>query len=58
MLKAIFCYDLKTKAFQCLGEKLVGNGVSFGDFNPIVAEGKVIHFESPISKVRRLHRWT
>jgi len=34
-----------------------GVGVSFGDYMPLVSEGKVITFETPISKVKKIHRW-
>ncbi|CAD8064246.1 unnamed protein product [Paramecium sonneborni] len=57
IIRTVFCYDSIQNSFISLGDCLPGTGVSYGEFQPICYKDKILHFEAPISKQRKLHQW-
>ncbi|CAD8144992.1 unnamed protein product [Paramecium pentaurelia] len=56
IIKTVFCYDSIQNQFISLGDCLPGTGVSYGEFQPICYKDKIIHFEAPISKQRKINQ--
>ncbi|CAD8076402.1 unnamed protein product [Paramecium sonneborni] len=57
IIRTVFCYDSIQNSFISLGDCLPGTGVSYGEFQPICYKDKIIHFEAPISKQRKIYQW-
>ncbi len=53
----MYTFSPETCCFERQDCELLGSGVSYGELNPIIHEGKLFSFDFTVAKVSPITRW-